>query len=194
MFKPQAIIINGATGVGKSTATNILASKYNCECISSDKIRKELRSQIDERLFPCIFRSTYELESDSTDAEVLQNYSLQTSIILNAVLVKSLFQENKILIFDGVHFNRDFLASFDQNNYYVFVLKMPNSEEHIKRIQQEKNERISNIINRSKYIKNIRTIGRFLENQWSFEKQHNKNIFMVDNVEEIQNILRMKIK
>jgi 2-phosphoglycerate kinase len=190
--KRLTIIINGATGVGKTTTSSHLSRMLNCSCISTDYVRQRLRDRLSRQQCPVIFRSSYEIGvslGNDTSQNVLRNYAAQATVIISEIGRQYLGSADRFAILEGVHLNTSVLSILKNEEYVVLYLRTPSIREHRRRLRER------NLLNRAMnnkhdaYFEKIRAIGIFLDHRWSVEAHDNKRVFLIDTWQEVDAIL-----
>lgn len=187
------VIINGATGVGKTTASTYLSRKLNCPCISTDHVRRKLRNKLSPKQCSVIFRSSYEISNDPNKDDprnVIINYIAQAKVIIGEIARRHLRSRGLCKILEGVHLNPAVLSILGNEHYIVFYLRMPAIEEHERRLRQRNlRDQAMNDKHRA-YLHNIRVIGTFLGRKWAIKARNNKRVFLIGNWQEVDAILQ----
>jgi 2-phosphoglycerate kinase len=185
------IIINGATGVGKTTASSFLSRKLNCALLSTDDIRQKLRGALQPEQCPIIFRSSYEIDRNVayTSEAVLTSYIAQADAIINEIGRHYLCAIKGCTILEGIHLNPGVLPLLANDDYAVIYLRMPSKLEHRRRLR-ERNLFDPVMDNKHRrYFEDIRTIGAYLDSNWTAHALNNKRIFLLDNWRDVDAIL-----
>jgi 2-phosphoglycerate kinase len=186
------IIINGATGVGKTITANHLSRTLHRDYVSTDQIRQELRDTVARQLYPVLFRSSYEIDENAVaerSQKIVTNYLAQAKLILAEMGRRYLGPSDKGMIFEGVHLNAGLLPAIKNADYVIFYLRMPDVPEHRRRLRERNSLNREMSTKHSAHFDGIRTIGTFLEHQWSVEAQTNKHVFLINSWQEANALL-----
>jgi 2-phosphoglycerate kinase len=108
---------------------------------------------------------------------------------IEKLCASSYFLEKPIL-FEGVHLTTEVLPILSSYYYTVFVLRMPDRDEHMQRIRNSAFKTDSHVSKQLQYLDNIRIIGNYLEKGWAVAAERDKNIYFIDNIDEILEIIK----
>lgn len=110
--KPLVILIGGATGVGKSTVANMLATRLGINrTVSTDVVRQVMRSLFTSELMPTLHNSSFSawqgmnLPLPSTTDKVIVGFIEQAGVVAVGVraLVERATVEGTYFIIEGAH-------------------------------------------------------------------------------------------
>lgn len=186
------ILINGATGVGKTETAASLSRKLMCSTISTDDVRQRLRWKCTLAERSLLLRSSYETDVASTQnktANVFANYASQAALVVREIRNQQWRSRHKSTIIEGVHLNPAALSMLASPNYIVLFLRMPRIKEHKRRLETRNSKKRGMNGKHIVYFDNIRAIGDYLSSNWIQEARSNDRIIFVDERQDVDMIM-----
>jgi len=137
---PKILLIGGAPTVGKTYAAKQLASDLKVACISTDRIREDLKQSVSERVeeFPALFyHSSFtatEFLTQHTVSEIVVSQNIENAEVWKAILPIISIDQGSPYIIEGVAILPELVAQLmDTNKEVSAVFLINEDEEHIRK-------------------------------------------------------------